>query len=344
MEYKDYYKILGVSQTAGQEEIKKAYRRLARKYHPDFNKGNAQAEAKFKEINEAYQVLGDSGKRQKYDQLGANWDKYHHFQGSPFDFETGQRSGGGGFQDFGRGKYAGFSDFFKTFFGGFGGPGGEEFAGGFRSGGIFSRDQDQTVTANLEISLPEAVQGASKRLTLTKEQICEQCGGSGVAGRSECKVCRGSGVVRQPEEVEVKIPAGVQPGSKIRLAGKGRLLPGNRERGPLILIMKIRLHEFFHLRGRNIHCDLPLSLYEAVLGAEVEVPLVNGKVRMRIPPETPAGKIFRLPGKGLPALGKHPAGDQIVKVTLVMPSNLSAREKELFQELSRLRPANPRTR
>jgi molecular chaperone DnaJ len=344
MEYKDYYQILGVAKDADPPAIKKAYRRLARKHHPDFNKGNPESERKFKEINEAYQVLGDPEKRKKYDQLGADWNTFRTQPGSPFDFSGFQGTPGGGFQYSSQEKFSGFSDFFKTFFGGFDlftGVGEERTAR--RTGAHRGVEKPADLSADIEIGLRDAVLGSRSRLSLQMENACPQCGGQGLSGGKICPTCLGRGGVVHPEEIEVTIPAGVQEKSRIRLQGKGRTGGQAGIRGDLYLTVHIRDEERFRLQGRNIHSDVPVTVSEAALGAEIDVPTVTGKVRMRIPPETQNGAIFRLKGKGLPALGRHPAGDQIITIRVMIPRNLSAREKELFHELARIRRWDPRT-
>ena len=344
MEYKDYYSVLGVPKDADQAAVKKAYRRLARKHHPDFNKGNPESERKFKEINEAYQVLGDPEKRKRYDHLGANWSNFGRAGGVPPDFSGFQGYPGGGFQDFSTGKFSGFSDFFKTFFGGFDlFTDAEEPRVSRRGSSRRAAEKSADATAEIHVTLREAVQGHRARLTLQRETPCRQCGGQGVSGNGICPACMGRGAVLQPEDIEVNIPAGVQQGSRIRLQGKGGTPARGGQPGDLYLSVNIQEDKSFHLRGRNIHSDVPLTPSEAVLGAEVDVPTVTGRVRMRIPPETQNGTTFRLKGKGLPALGRHPAGDQIVTVRIVIPSDLTAREKEMYHELARIRRWDPRS-
>lgn len=343
MEYKDYYKLLGVPKDADPAAIKKAYRRLARKHHPDFNKGNPESERKFKEINEAYQVLGDSEKRRKYDQLGAQWNTFGKAPGGPFDFSGFQGYPGGGMPDSGAEGFSGFSDFFKTFFGGFDIFTGTEAARPTRRGGARrAADKPADSTAEIQISLREAVSGTRTRLNLQMESPCPQCGGQGLAGGSLCTACGGRGAILRPEEIEVSIPAGVHQGSRVRLRGKGRPSPRTGTRGDLYLTVTILDDARFQLRGRNIHVDVPVTVSEAALGAEIEVGTITGKVRMRIPPETQNGATFRLKGKGLPSLGQHPAGDQILTVRVVIPTGLSAREKDLFHELAKIRQWDPR--
>lgn len=354
MEYKDYYQILGVAKDAGQPEIKKAYRRMARKYHPDLNKGNPAAETRFKEINEAHRVLSDPEKRRKYDQLGADWEKYRDFQGAPRDSAAGQGfepggTGFGGFQfrDFSQGTASGFSDFFRMFFGGSDrfesaddifGRAGRRASSGRRAAAAPAPE----ASAELPVTVREAVTGTRKHLSLQLQTPCGHCGGQGMMAQGPCPACHGQGAVARSEEIEVTIPAGVQNGSKIRLGGKDRPASGGLAGQTLYLSVKITEDPLFHLRGRNVHCDIPVTVYEAVLGAEIDVPTATGRVRMRIPPETKNSQTFRLKGKGLPALGRHPAGDQIIRIRVELPHNLSAREKDLFHELARLRSEDPR--
>ena len=253
MEYKDYYNILGVAKGATQAEIKKAYRLLARKYHPDFNRDNPDSERRFKEINEAYQVLGDADKRQKYDHLGANWQNYQHFdgaQGGSGDYDFFRHFSGAGRADFGTGRQTGFSDFFKMFFGGadlFGDSAATDASGGRRGGSRPAAD----LNAEIRIPLRDAAQGRTMRITLQSESPCPQCGGRGGTGRGVCPACQGAGSTYQPEDVEVKIPAGVHDEFKIRLRGKGRAAAGRRERGDLYLTVRVENDAFFRLQGRE---------------------------------------------------------------------------------------------
>lgn len=298
--YKDYYKLLDVARTASQEEISKAYKKLARKHHPDLNPGDAAAEEKFKDINEAYEVLKDPEKRKLYDQLGPNWKDGQNFQGAPgfenfhFNFNQGGQSFGGG----------DFSDFFETLFGGArqGGPGfGPDPFGGFSSRSRRGRD----IEAELPITLEEAYKGGEKTFTL---------GGAD-----------GQRILR------VNIPAGIRDGGKMRLAGQGR--PGTPP-GDLFLTVRYELHPTFLVEGDNIICEVEISPWDAVLGAKVRVPTLEGAVEMSIPAGSSSGRKLRLRGKGLgPASAR---GDEMVKVAIKTPNpaDLSQRQKDLWEELA----------
>jgi curved DNA-binding protein len=315
MEYKDYYKVLGVSKNADQSEIKKAFRNLARKYHPDMNPEGA-SEEKFKEINEAYEVLSDPEKRKKYDQFGSQWKQYESAGGRPEDFDWSQwRAQPGGRptyrtvspeefeQLFGGG---GFSDFFETLFGGLGrrasqGVGNIDFQTGTRRG----RDMEQPVT----ISLQEAFSGASRLLQWE-------------GGR----------------KIEAKIPPGVKSGSRIRLSGQGQAGAGGGQAGDLYLKVHVKPHSDFKREGDNLRVDVPVELYTALLGGETSVKTIDREVKLTIPPETENGKVFRLKGLGMPKL-RNPdqRGDLFATVRVHLPQNLSQEEKSLIQQLKKLR-------
>ena len=348
MEFKDYYKTLEVDRTADDKTIKTAYRRLARKHHPDVNRGKAE---RFKEINEAYAVLSDPEKRKRYDTLGPDWERYAQAgAGAQSPFEGGFRGQNVRFTQ--EGDAAGFSDFFRTIFGDLGGfrreggrPGATEFEfsdlgdlGG--SFGPIGRGSD--VEAAIELTLEEAFQGAKKTIALTLDEPCPQCGGSGNVNRRPCPRCHGSGWTKTSRNLEVKIPAGVDTGSRIRVASEG---PGGGSsdrgaRGDLYLRVTVTPHPRFERRGDDLHTDLAVQLTVAALGGEVSVPTLKGQVSMKIPPETSSGKTFRLPGYGMPHVKGGGAGDQFVKAQITIPTGLSPREKELLQELRKLRPEN----
>jgi molecular chaperone DnaJ len=342
--YKDYYKILGVEKSADAKAIKQAYRRMARKHHPDMNPGNKTAGERFKEINEAYEVLSDPEKRQRYDTLGPDWQRAA--QGFP---------GGGDFGGFRvnvePGTDAGdFSEFFRAVFGDLGsrmrgGRGrpadGQRFEEMFGRGGRQGyRGQD--VQTPVEITLEEAAQGTRRTLELELPQPCGTCGGTGRQGQAACPTCGGAGQVVSASRVEVKIPAGVRDGSRVRVAGEGTAGAGGGARGDLYLQVRVAPHPLFERREDDVRSELPLAVWEAVLGADVEVPTLRGKVTMKIPPETSSGKTFRLPGYGLPRLKGGGQGDQLVRVRIVAPAELTPRERELFEELRQLRPRPPR--
>ena len=308
MEYKDYYKILGVDRNASEKEIKQAYRRLARKYHPDVNKSPG-AEERFKEINEAYQVLSDPEKRRKYDQLGDSWYRWQQ-QGAPGGFDwsewiTGFPGGGrvrveyGDLGDlFGREGLGGFSEFFESIFGGMGGP---------RTGQRM-RAKGQDYEQPVEITLEEAFHGTTRILQ------------------------------RDGQRLEVKIPPGVKTGSRVRMAGQGGPGIGGGPRGDLYLKIKVLPHPDFERKGDDLYRDVDVDLYTAVLGGEVRVPTLDGDVMLKIPAGTSGGRVFRLRGKGMPKLrNPQERGDLYVTVRIRVPRNLTPRERELFSQLARLR-------
>jgi len=347
VEFKDYYKILGVDKKASQKEVKQAYRKLARKLHPDVNPGDPKAEERFKEVNEAYEVLSDNEKRKKYDHLGSNWKSGGYntsWQSSNVnfgDFESIFKNFGGAstgkkrktsFTGFGD-----FSDFFNTF-----------FASGMN--GDFSQDmygavapsRGRDVEYELDVTLREAYSGARRSFYIDRQEKCDSCYGAGRKGNNLCETCGGSGMVLKRRQIEAKIPPGVKEGSKIRLKGEGEPAPDGT-RGDLYLKIKLLPHEVFKVEGKDLYCELPVSIAEAALGAEIKVPSLNGKqLEMKIPPETQNGRKFRLSGMGMPELKGGLPGNMIVEVKLVMPQGLTNREKELFAELAKLRRDNPR--
>ncbi|OQY36628.1 MAG: J domain-containing protein [Chloroflexota bacterium] len=323
MEYKDYYKVLGVNRDATQEDIKKAFRKLARKYHPDV-KGSESSEEKFKEINEAYQVLSDTEKRQKYDQFGSHYKQYSRAGGQPEDFNWGPwRSQGqprrGAYQTRqvspeelqqmfghfggigGSGGGGSFSDFFETLFGGFGGAPTQQR--------MNQEPAQLDAKHDIEITLEEAHRGTTRVLAWED-------------GR----------------KIEAKIPPGVKTGSKVRLQGQGRRSSRGGGVGDLYLKIKVLPHPLFEREGANLRTNVPVGLCDALLGGEVEVAAIDRRVKLTIPPETENGKIFRLRGLGMPEL-RNPKkrGDLFVKVNVLLPKNLSAEEKKLFRKLRDMR-------
>jgi molecular chaperone DnaJ len=344
--YKDYYKILGLPKTADAKAIKQAYRRLARKYHPDQNAGNAAAVERFKEINEANEVLSDPEKRQRYDTLGPDWERYADAGAGGFGARPGA-PGPGGFrvQVDPSGDVGDFSEFFRTIFGDHGARRspfeGVEFEerGPFRAGRRGRRGGD--LETEVEITLEEAHAGTRRPVEFQQLEPCGTCHGSGRQGKAVCATCGGSGQVPRSYRVEVKIPAGVRDGSRVRAAGEGGAGTDGGTRGDLYLRVRITPHPLFERREDDIHVELPVAIWEAALGAEVEVPTLRGKVAMKIPPETSSGRTFRLPGYGIPHV-RGGRGDQYVRVRVVVPRDLSTRERALFEELRSLRPAPPR--
>jgi len=304
MEYKDYYNILGVDKKASQQEIKKVYRKLARQYHPDVNPGVKSAEARFKEINEAYEVLSDPEKRQKYDELGSSWQQWQRQGGDPRGFDwsqwyTGGQPGGGST----RAEYGDLedllgSDFFQAIFGGMGGA----------AYGRQPRTQrGQDFESPLEITLEEAYSGTRRLLQMDGRKI------------------------------EVTIPPGVDSGSRVRISGKGGAGRGG-SRGDLYLRITVLPNGALERKGDDLYCQVPIDLYTAVLGGEVAVPTLKGQVMLKIPPETQGGKRIRLRELGMPNIRNPKAkGDLYAEVAIVLPRSLSKQEKDLFAQLAALR-------
>ncbi|NER83767.1 MAG: DnaJ domain-containing protein [Leptolyngbya sp. SIO1D8] len=323
-DFKDYYSILGVSKSASTDDIKRAFRKLARKYHPDVNPGNRSAEAKFKEISEAYEVLSDSDKRRKYDQFGRYWQQA--------DRSGGYGPGADGSFDFS--NYGSFDEFinellgrFGTGFGGTGGPStgrtnytyrtsprgggfGNDFGGGFGGNTASSQSLDQE--ANISLSLSEAFRGTRKRLKIGSD------------------------------EVEVRIPAGAKQGTKVRLRGKGQMNPYSGQRGDIYLIVSLLPHNIFQFEGDNLVCEVPITPDEAVLGGKIEVPTPDGSVTMNLPPGVKSGQSLRLRGKGWPS-PKGSRGDQLVRVVIAPPQSLTPQERQLYEQIKSQRTTNPRS-
>jgi molecular chaperone DnaJ len=366
MHKRDYYEVLGVARGASEKEIKRAYRRLARKYHPDVNPNNKSAEAKFKEVTEAYEILSDPAKRRQYDQFG------HQTFGAGHEgaYPPGGGPAGFDFTQFDLGGPGGIEDLFSDLLGRRGRT--------TQTGPAKGEDLHYSIDLNFE----DAVRGLSTEIGLEryatcptcqgtgvgvggKLQTCAACGGSGRAraGRglfgghqacprcrgtgklptTPCGSCKGEGAVLRTERISVKIPPGVENGSNIRVQGKGHSGRGGGPPGDLYIVTRVRPHPYFERKGDNLYCEVPISVTEAALGAKIDVPTVDGKASMRIPPETGSGKIFRLRGMGVPHLKGSGRGDQFVTVKIVLPRNLDARSQELFRELGRVRPEDPRS-
>jgi curved DNA-binding protein len=335
VKFRDYYEVLGVSKTATEDEIKSAYRKLARKYHPDVNPGDKSAEEKFKELNEAYEVLSDPDKRKKYDALGPNWKAGQDFRPPP-GWEGGVNVEFGDFGDiFGGGRSAGgFSDFFESLFG-----------GGRRTGrrGADFGMRGQDVEAEIPLTLEEAHRGVKRTITLQVTEPCPDCRGTGSKdGKTVCPTCRGAGAIRRPKSIEVTIPAGVRDGSVIRLAGQGEPGANGASAGDLFLRVRLQPHRLFSIVGDNdVQIELPVAPWEAALGAKIAVPTLGGPGEMKIPPGAQAGQRFRLRGQGLNRRGGG-RGDEYVKIKIVNPPKLTPKEKELFEKLAAESRFNPR--
>jgi len=331
MEYKDYYKILGVDRKASAKEIKSAFRRLAKQHHPDMNPDNKEAEARFKEINEAHEVLGNPDKRQKYDEMGANWKQYE----SSFGGNGGNGRGnpfGGGWQAYGAppgsgstgrnqartlseeelrelfGEGSPFSGFYHTFFGG-GQDMGEQARFESRRRARRGLDLEQAV----DITLEEAYAGTTRVMEMVLEDD-------------------------QVRRIEARIPAGVEDGARIRLSGQGTPGTNGGKPGDLYLIVSVLPHRLFERKGNDLHVKVDVPLTVVMLGGEFTVPTINGKVMLKLPAETPNGKVFRLKGKGMPVRGAGGSyGDLHAEIRVVLPRNLSDKERSLFEELASLR-------
>lgn len=361
---KNYYEILGVDKKATLQEIKKAYRKLARKYHPDLNPGNKTAEAKFKEIQEAYSVLNDPKKRSQYDQFG--------FVGnvSPGGREYTYTSGFDGF-DFSDIGTNSFRDLFGNIFG----------TGSRRQRAQQRVTKGEDLLYTMKVGFMDAINGVKTRIRLTRQvqcsscqgrgfvqngdqtacptcggtgqstmqsgfmkfsSTCPTCGGTGMSPGRECPVCHGKGLIQKTELISVRIPAGVDNGSKVRIPGKGNAGKGGSPTGDLFISIKVDSHPFFKRKGTNIYVKIPITVPEATLGAKIEVPTLYSKKKIKIPPGTKSGQKFRLSSVGAPIIGRKARGDQFVEVTIVPPPFNDEKIRELMRELDRISGENPR--
>jgi len=365
----DYYDLLGVPRKAPQKEIRQAYRKLARKYHPDLNPGDKSAEEKFKQVQEAYDVLSDAKKRQMYDQYGFDLPGVSgssvpgdagdvHFDFGGFDFGGGAGGAGPSFRDL-------FSQYFR--------------GGGAPAEAPSYSEPGSSLEYQIEITFWEAVHGTVKKLTIARldtcadchgtgnvgqPQTCTACGGSGqvaqTSGRmrfnltctrcggtgriqTPCKACGGEGRVRRVDNIEVRIPAGVQTGSRVRVAGRGNAGTAGGPPGDLYIITDVRPHPYFERRGDDLYTSVPITVSEAALGAKIEVPTMDGRSLLRVPPGTNSGQKLRLREKGVPSL-RNPdhRGDQYVELQVVVPKPVDERVRELLKELERVAPEDPR--
>ena len=354
---RDYYEVLGVSKGASEDEIKKAYKKMARKYHPDLNPGDKSAEEKFKEVNEAYEVLSDADKRARYDQYG-------HAGVDP-NFGAGGFGGGfdGGF-DFGD-----LGDIFGSFFGG-------GFGGGRRTNPN-APQRGESIRMAVTISFEEAAFGCEKEVTVERYEACDTCHGSGCApgtspevcpdchgtgtvqvrrqtpmgvfatsspcpkcggkGRiihQPCKDCRGSGMMRKKKTIQASIPAGIDNGQTISIRGQGNAGKNGGPAGDLLVTITVRPHELFRREGTSVLCEAPITFTQAVLGAELEIPTIDGKVKYTLPEGTQSGTTFRLKGKGIPSINGRGRGDQYVTVYIETPRNLNKEQKEALKKFA----------
>ena len=333
MAKRDYYEVLGVPRTASEAEIRKAYRRLARKYHPDVNKDDPDAEARFKEIAEAYSVLSDKTKREQYDRLGHAAFEAGAGEARPGGEGTWRTWRGWGFPGFSAGRFGeiDLEDLFGDLLGG-GRPGTRARAPG--------RGQD--LEAAIDLTFDQAVRGVTTDLRLEREVPCDGCHGTGRTGSGICRACGGRGVVTRPETIRVKIPAGVDTGSRIRVRGRGAPGPGGGPPGDLYVRVNVQPHPYFRREGKDVYVEVPISITEAALGGKVDVPTIDGWRTVRIPPGTSSGLKLRLRGQGIPDVRGGARGDQYVVVKVVAPRNLSERARGALETLSRELTEDPR--
>ena len=358
---RDYYEVLGVQKGASQDEIKKAYHKLAKQYHPDLHPGDKEAEAKFKEANEAYEVLSDEQKRAKYDQFG-------HAGVDP-NYGAGGAGGAGGF-----GGFSDLGDIFDSFFGGgFGGG----FGGSTRRANPNAPRRGSDIRASIVLDFMEACHGCTKTVTINRQENCSACHGSGcAAGKSPqtcpdchgtgqvqvrrqtpmgvfatsapcakcggkgriihqpCKDCRGSGTVRKRRTIQASIPAGIDNGQTISIRGQGNAGKNGGPAGDLLITITVRPHELFRREGTSVLCEAPITFTQAVLGAELEIPTIDGKVKYTLPEGTQSGTTFRLKGKGIPSINGRGRGDQYVTVYIETPKNLNKEQKEALKKFA----------
>lgn len=356
MEKKDYYEVLGISKDASEQEIKKAYRKMAMKYHPDKNQGNKESEEQFKEVNEAYEVLSDPQKRRTYDQFG-------HAGFSGGGFGQGGFSGGQGF--------GGFEDMFGDIFG-------DMFGGGSRGSRKNGPRKGADMRLRMELKFEEAAFGVEREISIQREEECDTCHGSGAkpgTNSNTCPTCKGSGEVRQTtrtpfgnmmnvaqcpncngagtiiehkcdtcsgqgrvrkaKKLNVKIPAGVDDGATIKMSSEGQLGLKGGPRGDLYIIINVIPHKLFERDGYNVYLEMPITFVQAALGDEVEVPTLDGKVKYKIPEGTQSGTVFRLRGKGIQHLRSSQRGDQLIRVNVEVPKKLSDKQKDLLKDFAK---------
>lgn len=339
VKFQDYYKILGVDRNATQKQIREAYRKLARKYHPDVQPPEKKEEAqeKFKQINEAYEVLSDPEKREKYDRLGHNWqhgEDLSGYQQGPFG-RTGRGEKGfsdlGGFTfSFGEGQGASaFSDFFRTFFG-------EDIFGEGKQGAAHGYRPRRGIDAEaeLEVTLEDIFYGREKQLQLAVQDLCSQCSGAGLSGKSFCNVCGGTGQVADVKTVKLKVPPDAREGKKIRLKGQGGTAEPGSEPGDLYLKLKISPHDTFTLKGDNLEAELVVYPWQAALGDKVSFQALDGTLRVQVPPRSHSKDRMRLRGKGMPRKDGS-RGDLYIKIIIDLPQEIDPEEEELYRQMAK---------
>jgi DnaJ-class molecular chaperone len=338
MDDKDYYKILGVSKSASADDIKKSYRKLARKYHPDVNPGNRSAEARFKSINEAYEVLSDPEKRKQYDRFGQSWNipgGVRTGTGTSTRTRTyGTRESDG----FGADDPTGWADFFDTLFNR---RPTSPSTGAGTSTREFGQRRGEDIEQPVEVSFREAYTGTTRVYNVQSPETCPTCKGTGKVGLRACNNCGGTGIVTKSRKLEVRIPAGVDNGARVRVTGEGQVGQNGGQRGDLFLIVTVKPDSTFERKGDDLTVDVPVPLTLAILGGETPVPTPDGKrLILTIPAETQNGQSFRLSGKGMPHLRGQGTGNLFARIQVQLPQRLSSRERELFEELARLRTAS----
>ncbi len=335
VKFQDYYELLGVDRSATDKEIKAAYRKMARKWHPDLHpqEEKEDAEEKFKRINEAYEVLKDPEKRQRYDRLGSRWKDGQDFQAQPgadgVRFYSSGDFGGGGFEGF----EGGFSDFFNTFFRG-SAPGDRSSRGGRTAHRRPVRGED--IESEIELSLEEAYKGITRTIRLSGSKVCPGCDGTGMQNQSFCAQCGGTGSVPDEKTLDVRVPAGVKEGSRIRLKGQGGSGLGGAAKGDLYLKVRLLPHPTFKLKGDNIETEVKIRPDQALMGDKIPVPTLDGTVNMSVPKGSSSGNRLRLKGKGFPRKGGG-RGDQYVRLLIDLPPDLTEEEKALYKQLHELR-------
>jgi curved DNA-binding protein len=337
--YIDYYKVLGVPRTASKKEIKSAYRKLAMKHHPDLKSSSEknEAEAKFKKINEAHEVLSDPKKREEYDLLGENWQEGQAYQPPPGT--SGQQKNQRQYnqQQYDQQQYSqwtgadagSFSDFFESLFGG-GARGG--FSGSF---GQQANAQGQDIETQIELSLDEAFHGGKKTIQFSLRNLCSTCAGMGAVNQKVCKQCAGTGYTSTRKTLDIKIPAGVKDGSRIRLKGQGTKGIGKGKAGDLWMIVKLLPHRLFSLNGNNIESKIRIRPEIAISGGKISVPTIDGEVVTKVPPMFHNGRKLRLQSKGWSKKDRS-RGDHFVEIVIDIPSSLRKEEKELYAKLAEL--------